>query len=146
MIKYITGDLVKDSDKFDVLVHGCNCFCTMNSGIAPQIKHKFPEAYEVDCMTNSGDINKLGRITFTRNTTPIIVNSYTQFRYGRDKMHVDYDALRKCMITIKLKFSGKKIGMPKIGAGLAGGDWGKIEKIINDALADEDVTVVIWNK
>ena len=145
-MKVIKGDLVKQAEQFDVIVHGCNCFCTMNSGIAPQIKSKFPEAYEVDCRTTKGDRNKLGTISFTKNTIPIVVNAYTQYRYGTYKRQVDYDALRSCMRLLKETFSGKKIGLPKIGAGLAGGNWEVISKIIEEELKDEDVTVILWNK
>jgi O-acetyl-ADP-ribose deacetylase (regulator of RNase III) len=39
MIKYVDGDLIKLALKgeFDVIVHGCNCFCQMGAGIAPQM-------------------------------------------------------------------------------------------------------------
>lgn len=147
MIKYIDGDLVRDAEDFDVIVHCCNCFCQMGSGIAPQIKAKFPEAYKVDCETKSGDRNKLGTITFTKNSPVTVVNLYGQFGYnarrfgGRD---VDYDALRSGFKEIKNKFGGKTFGMPKLGAGLAGGDWDIIEKIIEEELIDEQVTVVNW--
>jgi len=33
-----------------------------------------------------------------------------------------------------------------IGAGLAGGDWTVISKIINKELEGEDHTLVMWNK
>ena len=39
-------------------------------------------------------------------------------------------------------FKGKKIGYPKIGAGLAGGDWDLISHIIHEELAGEDHTLV----
>jgi len=35
--------------------------------------------------------------------------------------------------------------MPKIGAGLAGGDWTKIAAIIENELKGRHVTVVVWN-
>ncbi len=38
--------------------------------------------------------------------------------------------------------SRARIGLPKIGAGLAGGDWPRIECIVDEELADCDVTVV----
>jgi O-acetyl-ADP-ribose deacetylase (regulator of RNase III) len=41
-------------------------------------------------------------------------------------------------------FKGKHIGMPKIGAGLAGGDWKFIQQIIVRELKDCIVTVVIY--
>ena len=36
----------------------------------------------------------------------------------------------------------KKIGMPKIGAGLGGGDWNIIKEIIEEELNGIDVTIV----
>jgi O-acetyl-ADP-ribose deacetylase (regulator of RNase III) len=145
MIKYVEGDLVRDADQYEVIAHCCNCFCTMGAGIAPQIKHKFPEAYAADCTTTAGDQSKLGTITYTENTTPIVVNLYGQFDYkGRlqGRMDLDYSALRSALAAMKEKFTGKKIGLPMIGAGLAGGDWNIIERIIQEELNGEDVTVV----
>ena len=148
MIKYIEGDLVRDAEQFELIAHCANCFCTMGSGIAPLIKHKFPEAYEVDCATKKGDTLKFGDISHTFNSTPIVVNIYGQFGYwGRKegKMDLDYDALRSGFKVLKEKFSGKRIGLPMLGAGLAGGDWDIIEKIITEELEGEDVTVVKFN-
>jgi O-acetyl-ADP-ribose deacetylase (regulator of RNase III) len=145
-MKEITGDLIKQAEQFDVIVHGCNCFCTMKSGIAPQIKLKWPEAYEADLQTVKGDKQKLGTLSHTTTTSPIVVNAYTQFQYGRTRRHCDYDALASCMKAIKSKFTGKKIGMPKIGAGLAGGDWEVIKTIIATELKGEDITIVKWEK
>jgi O-acetyl-ADP-ribose deacetylase (regulator of RNase III) len=72
----------------------------------------------------------------------IIVNLYGQFDYsGRTRGEIDlnYVALREKM---KQRFSGKTFGMPKIGAGLAGGDWELIESIIDEELSGESVTIV----
>lgn len=145
MIRYIDGDLVRDAENYEVIAHCCNCFCTMGAGIAPQIKHKFPEAYEADCKTQSGDESKLGTITYTENTTPIVVNLYGQFDYtGRrsGKMDLDYDALRSALKAMREKFTGKTFGLPMIGAGLAGGDWNVIEAIIEEEMRGEYVTIV----
>ena len=145
MIKYIDGDLVKEAELFDVIAHCCNCYCNMGAGIAPQIKAKFPEAYLVDCTTERGDESKLGTITFTENTTPIVVNLYGQYDYtGRrhGEMDLDYDALRSALRAMKQEFSGLLFGLPKIGAGLAGGDWDVIEAIIEEELEGERVMIV----
>jgi O-acetyl-ADP-ribose deacetylase (regulator of RNase III) len=148
MLKYVEGDLVMDAEQFELIGHCCNCFCTMGSGIAPLIKTKFPEAYEVDCETRKGDKLKLGSISHTVGTTPIVVNIYGQYGYwGRNegKMDLDYDALRSGFKYIKEKFSGKRMGFPMLGSGLAGGDWGMIESIIIEELEGEDVTIVKFN-
>ena len=147
MITYIDGDLLKDSDQFDVIAHCANCFCSFGAGIALQIKNKYPEAYIADCATVSGDQTKLGSISFTEGITPTVVNLYGQFDFrGRRKgeMDLDYTALRSALEEMKAKYSGKRFGMPKIGSDLAGGDWNVIERIIEETFRGEYVTIVNW--
>ena len=150
-MKIIKGDLVQMAarEEFDVIAHGCNCFCTMGSGIALQIKKEFPSAYIADCNSTKGDINKLGQITYSLldhgfRKPLFIVNMYTQYQYGRDKRYADYDAIKSCMIKLGERFSavGVKIGMPKIGCGLGGGDWNIVSKIIEEQLSHRDITIV----
>lgn len=133
--------------KFDVIVHGCNCMCAMGAGIAKLIKEKFPEAYEADLETVRGDKAKLGSCSYATVSVGSnrfdIVNAYTQYDWKGDGVLVNYDALRSCMKWIKEHYRGKRIGIPKIGAGLAGGDWKTINKIIVEELFDEDLILVI---
>jgi O-acetyl-ADP-ribose deacetylase (regulator of RNase III) len=146
-MKTIKGNLVKAAKRgdFDVIIHGCNCFCQMGAGIAKQIKETFPRAYEADLKTKPGDRDKLGTCTVAEYEKVHIVNAYTQFRYGNPKrcQYADYDAIRSCLTWVKQKYSTLIIGMPQIGCGLAGGDWYVVEQIINEVFGpDEDVTVM----
>jgi O-acetyl-ADP-ribose deacetylase (regulator of RNase III) len=109
---------------------------------------------------NKGNINKLGCIDYrwiTRYSKEehfpigklVVVNAYTQYNYGRNHIDgvskpVDYDAITLCMRKINHEFKGKHIGLPKIGAGLAGGDWERIKAIIQKELKDCTVTIVIY--
>jgi O-acetyl-ADP-ribose deacetylase (regulator of RNase III) len=146
-IKYIQGDLVRDAEKlFDVIGHGCNCFNNMGAGIARDVREKYPGAYKVDVETQYGSKSKLGNYTYWSNDEITVLNLYTQYRYGNKERNADYDAIRSCMRHIKNDFSGKKIGLPLIGAGLAQGDWGLISSIIEEELEGEDVTVVVWER
>lgn len=145
-MKITQGDLIKKAKdgEFDLIVHGCNCFCEMGAGIAKKIKREFPEAFVADQKTSKGDRKKLGICSFAEieNKKLIVVNAYTQFDFRGRGVKVDYDAVRSCMNWIKMNFPGRKMGIPKIGAGLAGGNWDTIAKIIEDELGDEDVTRV----
>ncbi len=135
--------------KFDVIVHGCNCFCTMGAGIAKQIKNTFPAAYEADQKTDKGNKAKLGTmscvlinrggIKFT------IVNGYTQYNWRGSGVLVNYEAVRSVFKHIKFTFPGKRIGYPKIGSGLAKGDWETISSIIDEELDGEDHTLVKYS-
>jgi len=146
-IKYTQGDLVRDAERdFDVIGHGCNCFNNMGAGIAKDVRIQYPGAYKVDVATQMGSKDKLGKYTKWDGENITILNLYTQWKYGNSERNADYDAIRNCMKSIKEDYSGKKIGLPLIGAGLAQGDWGIISKIIEEELIGEDVTIMIWEK
>ena len=146
----IKADLIElgKSDEFDMIAHGCNCFCTMGSGVAKTIREEFPSAFEADKQTIRGDIRKLGTYTVGKvykYKTEIlkVINCYTQFNYGRDKdvLYANYAAIELCMLKINAKFPNSKIAMPYIGCGLANGDWAIVEEIIRKQLTDLDVTI-----
>lgn len=147
----ISGNLIKLAlrGEFDVIVHGCNCFCTMGAGIAKDIKRVFPEAYEADLATAKGDKRKLG--TYSSATvvrqghTITVVNAYSQFHYKGREGKADYAAIARVFEKIKADFSGKSIGYPLLGAGLAKGNWSTISKHIDAALAGEQHTLVKFN-
>jgi O-acetyl-ADP-ribose deacetylase (regulator of RNase III) len=130
MIRYVTGDLFKSSE--EVLVHGCNCFCTMGAGVALLVRQYYLDAYTADIMTKYGDKQKLGTYSSStgkhkyREQQITIVNAYTQYYFGCNKIQFDYDAFENVFKLILKDFADKTICMPKIGAGLAGGDWLKI--------------------
>ena len=151
-MKIIRGDLLKlaADGRFGVIVHGCNCQCQMGKGIALSIKKQFPEAYQADCATIKGDSAKLGTYSFAsivrQENQFVIVNAYTQFHWRGEGVKVDYEAIRNAMRGIRIKFSGKRIGYPKIGAGLAGGNWEVISSIIAEEFKGEDHTYVEYFK
>ncbi len=150
MVKQIIGDLIRSAKngEFEVIAHQCNCFNTMGAGIARSIRLEWQEAADVDNATQKGDPNKLGTITYTENTNPIIVNLYGQFDFHGNGVLTNYDALEKALMEMKQKFPGKKIGMPKVGSLRARGDWSVILPIIEKVFSDptDDVTIVEWEQ
>ena len=147
-MKTVKGDLIelaKQGD-FDVIIHGCNCFCSMSGGIARTIKQEFPAAFAADLKTTPGDKEKLGSYTSakvkSRKGDLIIINAYTQYDYKGVGTLADYEAVKSVFRQIKTDFAGLRIGYPAIGAGLARGDWDIISIIIKAELQGEDHTFV----
>ena len=150
----IKGNIISlaESGLFDVIIHGCNCFHTMGAGIAKEIATKYPEAYSVDKQyTTKGDKTKLGGYTHVQVTSAnghkfTIINAYTQYYYGRPKKNseplVDYTAVGSVFSLIRCNFGHLRLGYPKIGAGLAGGDWNTIKNIIDTILHGTDHKLV----
>jgi O-acetyl-ADP-ribose deacetylase (regulator of RNase III) len=147
-MKTISGDLIQlaKTGEFDLIVHGCNCMCTMGAGIAKGIKAAFPEAFEADRRTTRGDRGKLGTCSYATidvvGNALTVVNAYTQYDYKGPLPRVDYDAIRSCFRWLRQNHGTKGVGLPRIGAGLAGGDWSKIAAIIDEETAKMDVTLV----
>lgn len=148
-MKKVIGNLITLTlqGHFDVLVHGCNCYCSMGKGIAKPISQTFPEAFDADKATTKGDSSKLGNYSYAavvRRGHPItIVNAYTQFDFWSKGPRADYDAIDHVFSLIARDFADKRIAYPLIGAGLAGGDWERIEKSINKHLDGLDHTLVV---
>jgi len=144
------GDIVKDASQFDAIVHGCNCFHIYAKGIAGQIRRIYPEAYEADLKTKKGDKNKLGTFSvgickltgFDKPKKLSVINTYTQYHPGAD---VFYSAIESAMQKINIEFAGRKIAVPMIGAGIAGGDWSTIKLIILKSLKDVNLTLIYWD-
>lgn len=157
MIEYRKGDLF--AEKHPVIAHGVNCQGVMGSGVAKIIKEKWPEVFQryVEWIEVRDHDYRLGFVVPcpTKDGT-IILNCLTQYDYGREygKRYVSYDAVDDCMriidkdMRLKNFFTGELkvdqsnyIAMPKIGAGLGGGEWSIIEAIINHRLKDHKVVV-----
>jgi len=152
MMKIVKGDLIQLAltGEFDVIIHGCNCFCTMGGGIARTIKQQFPQAYAADLATPEGDRSKLGDFSqaaaVNDGHTITIINAYTQYHYAGSGIKADYNAIQRVFEKLKIDFAGRRFGYPKIGAGLAGGDWQVISGIIDGALQEEDHTLVEFQR
>ena len=144
-IEYVTGDLIRSD--CNVIGHGCNCFNNMGGGIAAQVKKELVEAYNADFFgTEIGDRSKMGTFTKAESGGKTVYNLYTQYKYGHDKVYVEYDhlenALRNMREDIGDRLHNVKIGLPLIGCGLARGNWDTVSEIIDRVFPD--VTIYVY--
>ena len=123
-----------------VIVHQVNCMGVMGSGVAKQIKEKYPIVYDeyMNCFKEHTKEELLGRITMTNvdcNTT--VVNMFSQFGYGREKVHTDYIAMSKALNSINTYCKGRDIAFPyMIGCCRGGGDFNVVLQLICNTLTD----------
>ena len=153
MVHYVKGNLL-DSD-CDYICHQVNCQGAMNSGIAKQIRERWPEVYrayrknyEHHIQIGVSPEEMLGNIgtVLTDDYKRCIVNMYAQRSYGYDaRRYTSYDAFAECLNLISSTIShGFTIGFPKnIGCGLGGGNWKVISALIEELLG-KDYEVYIY--
>lgn len=143
-IKYVKGNLLEAPEKF--ILHGCNMQGRYGSGVAKQIKAKYPSAFTAYKLAIDGGM-ALGTVSWAEQEDgKLIMNGLTQQYYGRKagEVYVSYEALRSVMINVcwfanMHRLHNKipeeyimAVAMPKIGAGLGGGDWNIISEIIEE--------------
>ena len=149
MITYKVGDLLDVTD--GILAHGCNMRGVMGSGVARLVQAKYPEAFR-QYITDLCNYFPLGGVSFwsplgeDEPTRFLVANCLTQEKMGADgKKYVSYDAVdMSFQILNKVAEEGSyTIHIPRIGAGLGGGDWGVIEAIIKKK--KKNVDVIVWD-
>lgn len=157
MITEKVGNLLTSPD-VDVIVHQANIFHTFGSGIAAQIRKLYPLAYQADCVTGKGDIQKIGTYSHARIPSPlhrnkevVVVNMYSQSGLGGQDRQTTYDGVVVGMTSLRDKLeastNGRKlvVGIPyKYGCGLANGSWTIVRAILEDVWGKSPVKVVIY--
>lgn len=130
-ILYIKGDLLESSEH--IVLHGCNNKGGFGSGFAGAVRSKYPECYTTYRAAFEQGKLSMGGIIVHHDALDdrYILNAITQPAYGYDgKKYVDYEAIKAAMILADEITTTGRIAMPKIGAGLGGGDWDIISNII----------------
>ena len=159
MIQLVKGNLL-ESDCY-YICHQVNCQGRMGSGIAKQIREKWPVVYQnymAKCNFEHkdyirpelllGDIQIVGLWEdFEKDTNhQAVINMFSQYNYGYDgKRYTSYDAFWGCLGLIKEAIpKGRKIGFPYgIGCCLGGANWEVIKTMIEQVL-DEKFEVYIY--
>lgn len=156
MIKIVNGDLLSVAE--GIIGHQVNCQGVMGSGVAKQIKDKYPQAFKeykdlVDAYTHVEDIRHtlLGNVNGVKVQPKLyIANMFGQFKYGYDgKKYTDEEALFKAFKTVRNV--AERVDLPvylpyMIGGYRGGGDWKLIEDYLLTAFEGYEVTLMKYHK
>lgn len=162
MVHYKTGNLL--DAPVDYICHQVNCQGRMGSGIAKQIKERWPVVYdqyiaafkereeevvklcgqwETQIDVSETLLGHLQQVPVSDKQT--VINMFAQQWYGYDgKRYTSYDAFWACLGGIRDSIpKGSKIGFPMgIGCGLGGANWEVISTMIEEVLyKDFDVYI-----
>lgn len=143
---------VFDSDA-DIICHQVNCQGVMGSGVAKEVRERYPNVYAMyrDYCEKNKDYP--GRMLGIAQMVPVdkegsqwIVNCFGQNSYGYDgKQYTSVDALTEAFKGVA-KFARiirGKVAMPyKIGCCRGGADWDTVKKIID--VTFQGVDVELW--
>lgn len=144
MIKIVTGDLLEAKERF--IVHQVNCRGKMGSGVALQIRNKWPQVYEsyISVWRNVYADRLLGEVQFVPVADETTVcNLFGQLTFGYDgKRYTNYEALYKGLEKIKVVSKGQSIAIPyKMGSDRGGASWTIVMSMIEEIFADQNITI-----
>jgi hypothetical protein len=148
MIKHIKCDIFESGA--DVICHQVNCQGVMGSGIAKQVREKYPWVYAhykqlcKNFRNRKEDLLGMVQGVYIDEETKIL-NLYAQLNYGYDgKCYTNYDALKKALMYISSYYHRNIIAIPYLmGCYRGGGDWNVVYKMIEEIFADSDCDVLI---
>jgi len=134
------------------IAHGVNCQGAMGSGVARALFQKWPEVrteylkfYAEAKEEGAKPEDFLGCTNKVVTDRKYIYNMFTQLEFGpADKQYVDYSAILKCFDDLRYEMP-RAIAVPKIGAGLAGGDWKVIRDILVKTTQKLGIDLVIYS-
>ena len=153
-IKYVIGDATQpQGEGVKIIPHCCNDKGFWNKGFVVSLSKRWSTPESSYRAIRPAD-KTLGNVQLVQVESDVyVVNMIAQHdvkatfvSFGNGVTTVPpirYDALLECLKAVNdiaIQLNGS-IHMPRIGCGLAGGNWCAVEKIINEALSDVDVTV-----
>lgn len=149
-IHYLKGDATSPQAKGIKLVcHVCNDVGGWGKGFVLALSRRWdqPEAeYRAWYAQGKSGGFALGAAQFVQVEPYIwVANMLGQrgTKRGSSGPPIRYDALESCLTLAGAKALelGASVHMPRIGCGLAGGEWDRIEPLLSEHLAGIDVTV-----
>lgn len=147
-IKLIEGDLL--TSKADVIAHQCNAHGIMGSGVAKQIKDKWPEVYQIYRKEILNKTIDLGDTQFIYiGNQQLIANMIAQAKFGYDgRRYTSYDAFYNCLDNLKNRMfilNKTSVAFPyNIGCCRGGANWNIIKTMIEEVFKDTEFNIEIW--
>lgn len=135
-----------------VIIHQVNTLGKMAKGLAGTLRNAYPVVYDSYMRHLNQFNNPLGSVDIvpvsdTLYVAQVFAQATIQSPNRPKTNHTDDNALRNGLMNIRTfaEFDGLPVAIPYgIGAGLAGGDWGKIERIIEQVFDDCLVDVTFY--
>lgn len=151
-IVYKTGNLL--DAQTDVIAHQVNCQGVMGSGVAKQIRDKWPRVYDnyvsdcYDYITCTYEL--LGECQLVQiDDYQYVANLFGQDHYGKDgKRYTSYDGIYDALtnLAVQMMDNGmESVAFPyKMSSDRGGADWNVVLAMIESVFKNTDITIEIW--
>ncbi|MET9518965.1 Appr-1-p processing protein [Streptomyces sp. NPDC002994] len=153
-ISYVQGDATAPQGKgVKIIAHVCNDLGGWGKGFVLAVSRRWREpeaAYRRWHRERAGNDFGLGAVQFVQAGPYVwVANMVGQhgIRTGSQGVPVRYDAIDAALEAVAAKAAelGASVHMPRIGCGLAGGKWSRIEPLIGERLVTRGIAVTVYD-
>ena len=153
-IKYTKGDACQPiGDGPKIIAHICNDIGGWGRGFVLSLSQQHSNAetaYRSWYHENEDIPFELGQVQFVQSHGEVrVANMIAQHGiFIKDDLPpIRYGALQACLYKVACDAlaTGASVHMPRIGCGLAGGEWSKVERVIEATLGDKGVSVYVYD-
>ncbi|MFI6689744.1 macro domain-containing protein [Streptomyces sp. NPDC050485] len=153
-IVYVRGDATAPHGKgVKLIAHVCNDLGGWGKGFVVAISRRWPEperAYRRWHRERAGNDFGLGAVQFVQVDPYVwVANMVGQhgIRTGSKGVPVRYEAIDKALTALadKALELEASVHMPRIGCGLAGGSWPRVEPLVMDRLIARGIAVTVYD-
>jgi len=149
-VKYETGDATDPQGSGPkIIAHVCNDRGGWAAGFVMAISHKWskPEECYRDLAKRGLELGQVQMVMVDEARGVHVANMISQVLRDPTGVNIRYDALRRCLKIVADEATrlGASVHMPRIGCGLAGGQWTEIEPLIQQELCQRGIVVTVYD-
>ncbi|WOX14033.1 macro domain-containing protein [Streptomyces sp. N50] len=153
-IKYVRGDATVPSVKgVKVIAHVCNDIGGWGKGFVLAVSRRWPEpekayrSWHRDRAANDFGLGAVQLVQVERQVWVANMIGQRGIRTGSKGVPVRYEAIGTALGVLAERAAelGASVHMPRIGCGLAGGKWSRVEPLITERLVRRGIAVTVYD-
>ncbi|MER7742990.1 macro domain-containing protein [Streptomyces sp. NPDC096538] len=153
-ITYLRGDATAPSVKgVKIIGHVCNDIGGWGKGFVLALSRRWPEpeaayrAWHRERATNDFGLGAVRLVQVERYVWVANMIGQRGVRTGNKGVPVRYEAIDEALerLAVHARKLGASVHLPRIGCGLAGGTWSRIEPLVEERLARQGISVTVYD-
>lgn len=153
-IAYVVGDATQPSAESNAIIaHVCNDIGGWGRGFVVALSNRWPgpersyRRWYAERETNDFGLGALQLVSVSDGVWVANMVGQHGIRHSGGRPPIRYGALGQALakVAVEARSRSASVHMPRIGCGLAGGSWGRVEPLIESSLVARGIAVTVYD-